>query len=470
MDAVNRYYLSQEDILRSMKEGFLFLDDNFIIREPFSDALCNILKSTNPSGKSFLKFLDPYLEKEHVHTLAGYLDIINDRKVDEELIKRLNPLIRMDFKIPDENGLIFTKYLTFEFNRIVEREEIVAILVTIRDESEAYLLNNRVKTIEENSKKQLDWLTSIIQIDRNIMREFIASAYTEIEAIQLCLKCDDHNEFKSVLEQVSRRLHLVKGNANLLDFSFFARRLHALEEITITLMKKEGLDTSDFLSLIFGVQNLKENLDELEKLIQKLTSMDYHNNVVREQTMLESIRKMVSRLSFELKKEAVFDDGDFKAELIPPHYLFVVKNTLVQMAKNSMAHGLETAKERKENNKKETGLIRVSNMVKGNTFIMTYYDDGRGLQLEKLKERALQSGNWREEAVNSWDNNDLAKVIFDAGISSSDDTSLIHGRGFGMNLIKNQIDKFNGTIEVKSAEFEYCAFTITLPLTHAERN
>jgi chemotaxis protein histidine kinase CheA len=466
MSTSKEFTLKRDDLLANMEEGFFVLDKDFVVQDKYSLALSKILNLKNPGGKPLLKLLQPFITGEDISTIGSYLDILMDTKVDDELIIQLNPLNRLEFKLLDKNDLSYSKYLTFCFKRVKKGNRISAALVTVLDETEAYLLNKKIKETEENFKKQLDWLTSIIQIDRKILREFISSAYFEIEEIVKYFKYDGLLDYYTILEHISRSLHLVKGNANLLDFTFFAQRLHALEEIAITVKQKEEINSNDFLPLIFGVQNLKDNLDGLGRLLEKLTSMDFQNNVVREQTMLESIRKMVTRISFELKKDVTFDDEGFKPERIPPQYLFVVKNILIQMVKNSLSHGIETPKVRKENNKDETGLIRITNALKGNKFFLKYYDDGRGLQLEKLKARALETGKWDEKVINGWDKEDLSGVIFNSGISSSDNSTLIEGRGFGMNLIKNQIEKFNGTIEVKSEEYEFCEFTITLPLTH----
>jgi two-component system chemotaxis sensor kinase CheA len=97
-------------------------------------------------------------------------------------------------------------------------------------------------------------------------------------------------------------------------------------------------------------------------------------------------------------------------------------------------------------------------------FIIHYKDDGRGLQLRKLKQVAIDSNKWHKDEIQSWDKTQLTHVIFTPGISSAEKTDHLSGRGVGMDLIKDQLQKYNGKIEVDSIETEYCKFTIILPL------
>jgi two-component system chemotaxis sensor kinase CheA len=91
-------------------------------------------------------------------------------------------------------------------------------------------------------------------------------------------------------------------------------------------------------------------------------------------------------------------------------------------------------------------------------------DDGRGLQLDKLRERAKASGKWTEDEINSWTKEQVIKTIFVSGISTSDTVDQISGRGVGMDIVDKELKTHHGTIDITFEEDKYCEFTIILPV------
>jgi len=98
-------------------------------------------------------------------------------------------------------------------------------------------------------------------------------------------------------------------------------------------------------------------------------------------------------------------------------------------------------------------------------FGFTFRDDGRGLQLDKLRDKARTSGHWSAEEIDSWTNQQVAEVIYKSGISTSEKAGLIAGRGVGMDLVKDKIDRLGGTIKINTKTGKFCEFTIKIPLT-----
>jgi two-component system chemotaxis sensor kinase CheA len=90
-------------------------------------------------------------------------------------------------------------------------------------------------------------------------------------------------------------------------------------------------------------------------------------------------------------------------------------------------------------------------------------DNGRGIQLNKLREKALHSGRWDKEEIERWDNNKTAELIFTSGISTADNLDMTAGRGVGMDGVKHRIMEHHGEIRVHFAAGQYCEFEVTLP-------
>jgi two-component system, chemotaxis family, sensor kinase CheA len=137
---------------------------------------------------------------------------------------------------------------------------------------------------------------------------------------------------------------------------------------------------------------------------------------------------------------------------------------LVQFISNSIAHGIEEGKERKEKKKSPTGVIQISTFKNDREFGIILRDDGRGLQLKKLKERAKALGKWDEKEVDSWSENEIIDSIFVSGISTSEEVTMVSGRGVGLDMVKNKLDTQNGTVTIDFKENEYCQFVVKFPI------
>ena len=278
------------------------------------------------------------------------------------------------------------------------------------------------------------------------------------------------NEYPKVLEEIICSLLILRENANLLDLKFFAQSVHDIEEKAIEIQSRELINGLDFLPLVLHLKEIKKNLDELKNLVERLTNFNSQNSgkstIIGEQSITGSMEILLRRISADLDKDVQIKSDNFKGELVPPQYKNLLKNILVQLVRNSVSHGIEAAEVRKALLKNKKGTITIKNEIKNNTFIVHYEDDGQGLQLEKLKEKALKSNLWAENEINEWDKNQLANVIFTPGISSAEKSDLISGRGIGMDIIQKQLQKYKGLIKVDFAESKYCSFTIELPLTN----
>ena len=151
---------------------------------------------------------------------------------------------------------------------------------------------------------------------------------------------------------------------------------------------------------------------------------------------------------------------NYKGNTIPVEKRSLITDVLVQLVRNSMAHGIETASERKKAGKEEAGKIEISNYIEGDTYVIKVRDDGKGIQLEKLRKKALEIGKWSESEVNSWNDEQLTNIIFLPHLSTADEADMVSGRGMGMDIIKSKIEKLNGRIKIDTQKDKGCEFII----------
>jgi two-component system chemotaxis sensor kinase CheA len=147
--------------------------------------------------------------------------------------------------------------------------------------------------------------------------------------------------------------------------------------------------------------------------------------------------------------------------------LDLIKDPLTHMVRNSADHGLETPEERQAAGKPERGRIRLSAYHEGGHIIIQIADDGRGLNTERIKAKAIAQGLVAEADVGKLSEAQIHKFIFAPGFSTAATITNVSGRGVGMDVVRNNIDQIGGAIDVKSVAGVGLSFTIKIPLTLA---
>ncbi len=145
----------------------------------------------------------------------------------------------------------------------------------------------------------------------------------------------------------------------------------------------------------------------------------------------------------------------------------VIGDPLTHMIRNSVDHGIEAPSDRLEAGKPETGTLRLAASHEGNSIIIQVQDDGRGLDLERIKQKAIDRGLYTEESAAQLSPRELTQVIFQAGFSTAKEVTDISGRGVGMDVVRRTIDELGGTVEIDTEVGKGSTFTIRLPLTLA---
>lgn len=147
--------------------------------------------------------------------------------------------------------------------------------------------------------------------------------------------------------------------------------------------------------------------------------------------------------------------------------LEMIKDPLTHMVRNSADHGLETPDERRRAGKNETGKITLNAYHEGGHIIIEIADDGKGLSTEKIKAKALQNGLASETELAEMSLQQIQQYIFKAGFSTAAKVTSVSGRGVGMDVVRTNIEKIGGTIEMRSTEGAGTTFMIKIPLTLA---
>jgi chemosensory pili system protein ChpA (sensor histidine kinase/response regulator) len=218
-------------------------------------------------------------------------------------------------------------------------------------------------------------------------------------------------------------------------------------------------------------QNLLKNLDDANAAIlaqarlnrevqQELLSV----RMVPFGSIVDRLYRIVRQAAKEVGKRANLEIGGAQIEL-DRTVLEKMLAPLEHMLRNAVAHGLEASATRLAKGKPEIGEISLKLAQEGNEVILTFADDGAGLDLDRLRERGLVAGLLTQEEAA--DPTRVVELIFAPGVSTASEVSHLAGRGIGMDVLKSEVSSLGGRIEVLSAPDQGTTFRLYLPLTLA---
>ncbi len=140
---------------------------------------------------------------------------------------------------------------------------------------------------------------------------------------------------------------------------------------------------------------------------------------------------------------------------------------LIHLVRNAVDHGIESPEDRRKSGKPEAATVRLSAQQLGDHIIIEISDDGRGMMPDALRRKAVEKGLIDADAAANMDDRHALQLVFLPGFSTKEQVSSFSGRGVGMDVVKTNIQKLNGRIEIKSVVGEGSTFSISLPLTLA---
>ncbi|WP_159997373.1 chemotaxis protein CheW [Roseomonas sp. 18066] len=176
--------------------------------------------------------------------------------------------------------------------------------------------------------------------------------------------------------------------------------------------------------------------------------------------------RLVRDLGTELGKriDLVQSGGDTELDR---QVLELIKDPLTHMVRNSADHGLETPDIRRAAGKVAHGTISLSARQEGGRIVIELADDGRGLNIARIRSRAIERGLATEAAVAAMDDAEAARFIFRPGFSTAAAVTAVSGRGVGMDVVRSNIERIGGTVDLQTVEGQGTTLIIRIPLTLA---
>lgn len=474
------------DILRSVKEGFFLLDADYRIGSVWSDALTRLFGRRDFAGLAFEELLQGMVAPATLATATKYIKLLWGDRAHENLMKSINPLGQLEVSVETPGGGRETRYLQFDFHRVMSGKAVKHVLVSVSDVTSNVLLARELQESQESASSQADMLLGLMHVDPVQLVSFLDATETGLQLINAILKepARTDAEFRKKLDGLFRELHSIKGEASALNLMSIATRVHTLEDAVSELKKRAELSGNDFLPLVVKLDDLLAHLKTVRDLGTKLTALRESGSAAarpaagagaaaqragtecRADELSQALHGLADRLAAEHRKR-------FRLALhglaeVPTAYRSTVKDVLIQMLRNSAVHGIEPAEVRRAQTKEDTGLVRVEFRRIEAGYELVFEDDGAGMSPEQLKAAAVRRQLVSAEEAAAMDNRTAMALIFKPGFSTQEHVTMDAGRGVGMDVVAKSIYGLGGKIGVRTQPGRFTRFSIVLPAKERE--
>jgi two-component system, chemotaxis family, sensor kinase CheA len=218
-------------------------------------------------------------------------------------------------------------------------------------------------------------------------------------------------------------------------------------------------DTDTLHALDLAVSQLDLLVSDLQNAVMK-TRMQPIGRLFQKYPRIA--RDIARQLGKEIELTLIGEETEIDKTMIED-----LADPIIHLIRNAVDHGIETPEERLKNGKPEKATVRLEARQEGDHIVIVVADDGRGMSAERLRAKAVEKGLISDEEANTMDERQSYGLIFLPGFSTKDQASDLSGRGVGMDVVKTNIAKLNGSVDIRSAASKGTSIIISLPLTLA---
>jgi two-component system chemotaxis sensor kinase CheA len=321
-------------------------------------------------------------------------------------------------------------------------------------------------TDDSGSSKQPPRLGDILVAEGKCIREDVESeAETQRERPN---EMTLHNSGSATLPDLAEALRTQQrpGDADRMESSMRVRtdRLDRLIDMIGELVIAQSMISQDDTVMSAGHHELLKKVTHAGKIVRELHDLSLSMRMLPVKATFQKMARLVRDLAHKSGKQITFDTCGEETE-IDRNMVDVVSDPLVHMVRNAVDHGIESPAAREELGKPRAGSIRLSAYHSGGNVVVELKDDGRGLNREKIIQKAIEKGLIDSE--NGMSDGEVYKLIFLPGFSTADRITEVSGRGVGMDVVRRNIEALRGHVEIASEPNHGSVFTLRLPLTLA---
>ncbi len=225
-------------------------------------------------------------------------------------------------------------------------------------------------------------------------------------------------------------------------------------------------DLEKILGKNVKTSDLKETVTQLMRISNELQESIMQLRMVAVDQVFSRFPRVVRDIANKLDKgiDLIVEGKDTELD---KSVVEEIGDPLMHLVRNSVDHGIESKAERKRKGKSETGTVYLRAFHQGSSIVLEVQDDGKGLDIPVIKSKAVQKNIITEAEAASMSDKEAANLVFAPGFSTAESVSDLSGRGVGMDVVKKNVERLNGVVEIVSEKDVGSTFTIKLPLTLA---
>ncbi|MDP4179463.1 MAG: chemotaxis protein CheA [Bacillota bacterium] len=323
------------------------------------------------------------------------------------------------------------------------------------------------KKDEETFQKEI---TSIAEVEEVIISTIHASNFQTVQEViaqeteqkteQIGENQPEESEPENHKAVQTSKSNMKTGKTVRVDIDRLDVLMNLVSELIIIKTRLEGLDE------IERTQNYNEVIEYFERVTTSLHDAVMKVRMVPVETVFNRFPRMLRDISRSLGKELELNMSGEETEL-DRTVIDEIGDPLIHLLRNSADHGIESVEKRKETGKSEVGHINLRAYQDGNNVIIEVEDDGRGIDLEKVKKKAIEKGFVNKDVAKNLSQKDIIDFLFKPSFSTTEKITDLSGRGVGLDVVKTKIEALGGVVEVDTEAGKGSKFIIRLPLTLA---
>ncbi len=447
------YSLLHDESMAEIFEGFI-VETNEILEKLDLDL---VELETHPDDEELLNEI--FRSFHTIKGTSGFLGLVKLQKVTHNCEDLLNKLRKGEIQLNEE----IMDAILLAFDTIKSLVEVIANEKT-EDFPVAGTLSTLVNLIaslnnSKASEKRVE--KNEVKSSKPVETEQVASKQQEVSTNKetksvtkpkstSATKSKPQNETIRVeVERLDELLNIVQ--------ELVLGRNRLLQINNLVAQEREGTTIS---------HDLSEATQQIDLMTTELQLAVMKTRMVKIGKVFNRFRRMIRDLSKDMNKKVELQIFGEETEL-DKTLIEEIYDPLVHMVRNSVDHGLELPEEREKVGKNPVGKVVLSAKQEGNNIIITIEDDGHGIDPEVIKRKAIEKNIITEEKAKELSRKDILNLIFAPGFSTAKVVSNVSGRGVGMDVVKTNVTKLRGIIDIETEVGKGSKFIIKLPITLA---
>ena len=422
--------------------------ENSDTNEPLISKLRNILNDENK--------IETNTEVEVKDKIDGFVMEAVDKAKNEGLF-----IYKIDFTL-SESCMLKSARAFIVFSTLETFGEIIYSNPSVEDiEDEKFDFKFSVIIVSANKESDiLKELNQISEVDKIDLADFEIEDYKEEIIVNETKTIDTISPKNDKSEKTSQGNQGKVGKTVRVDIERLDNLMNLVSELIIIKTRMDDLSEKT------TGEGISETIEYLERITTSLHDAVMKVRMVPIERVFNRFPRLVRDLSKELGKEISLEMSGEETE-VDRTVIDEIGDPLIHLIRNSIDHGIELPAERLKNGKEEKGIVVLKSYPDGNNVVIEVEDDGKGLDHNAIRKKAIEKGILDEKEAENLSVEDSINLLFEAGFSTSEVISDVSGRGVGLDVVRSKIEAINGNIEVVSVQGKGTKFIIRIPLTLA---